>query len=588
MAKGKSGKSDAPDSYQAKKAMQKFRKKGQNGARCIMHRIGGNEMIRRFITMEGVLASGDRQLEATLYIKGEGPKGAFSTNDAKEEIRLFNKFLAAAGDEGPFKIAVSEAINGSRKKEYRKPKYSILPRDIEIQRVVRAPKPLPIKCKGNVTKAVIRQRALNEQVKAHFMVDVTFNAQKGGCTDGVIKHLIATLMSTIANGSRTMGERVRKLGVDHLLSCGAPTAFAPLISLFGKLRVNPPRLALRLLKKLDGVGLGQLSCTSKVWNYHIGWSHDNLWRSRVVETLLSATGNQLKTADNTMVLDPIVEGWLREQNFPWRAAYSSLYLYSEMCASRGPNQLEWTVDRNGDIKPQWTEHKWEIMQNAIKINQLLCPAFSPLVDFDAIALGLSQRFDVPTFKPIGEGDCSSDEEGTCAEEEEEIVESESSDDDYPLLNPASMYSIEATHQYLQDCLSASSSPKARTTLPRLPHSPQSPLKSPHRGVVESDNSTAIPMYPNHIPRCSTPMGFGSSADSRPSTKQMSRPGTKHMSRPTTMQQRRGVDSRASTPASFTLGTRGNTPAANLASLANRRGSMTLSRLGTPLSSLNER
>ena len=188
------------------------------------------------------------------------------------------------------------------------------------------------------------------------------------------------------------------------------------------------------------------------------------------------------------------------------------------------------------------------------------------------------------------------------------VESESSDDDYPLLNPASMYrylpaeaiqhlgrqlsvlvgSIEATHQYLQDCLSASSSPKARTTLPRLPHSPQSPLKSPHRGVVESDNSTAIPMYPNHIPRCSTPMGFGSSADSRPSTKQMSRPGTKHMSRPTTMQQRRGVDSRASTPASFTLGTRGNTPAANLASLANRRGSMTLSRLGTPLSSLNER
>ena len=137
---------------------------------------------------------------------------------------------------------MSEAINGSRKKEYRKPKYSILPRDIEIQRVVRAPKPLPIKCKGNVTKAVIRQRALNEQVKAHFMVDVTFNAQKGGCTDGVIKHLIATLMSTIANGSRTMGERVRKLGVDHLLSCGAPTAFAPLISLFGKLRVNPPVL----------------------------------------------------------------------------------------------------------------------------------------------------------------------------------------------------------------------------------------------------------------------------------------------------------------------------------------------------------
>jgi len=227
------------------------------------------------------------------------------------------------------------------------------------------------------------------------------------------------------------------------------------------------------------------------------------------------------------------------------------------------------------------------MQNAIKINQLLCPAFSPLVDYEAIALGLSQRFDVPVFKPIGEGDCSSDDEGTFVEEEEEeVVESESSDDDFD--NPASMFSFEATHQYLQDCLSASSSPKARTTLPQLPCSPQSPLKSPQRGVVESDNSTAIPMYPNHIPRCSTPMGFGSSADSRPSTKQQSRPGTKHMSRPTTMQQRRGVDSRASTPASFTLGTRGNTPAANLASLANRRGSMTLSRLGTPLSSLNEK
>ena len=57
--------------------------------------------------------------------------------------------------------------------------------------------------------------------------------------------------------------------------------------------------------------------------------------------------------------------WLREQNFPWRAAYSSLYLYSEMCASRGPNQLEWTVDRNGDIKPQWTEHKYAACAQSI-------------------------------------------------------------------------------------------------------------------------------------------------------------------------------------------------------------------------------
>ena len=107
-----------------------------------------------------------------------------------------------------------------------------------------------------MTKEIRKQRELNEQTKTHFLVKISICGQKGGCNDAVIKELIATINSVLTplvtpmkangfgqitgDGIKTLGERIRKLGVDHLLSVGAPTAFAPLVSIHGKFVVRPP------------------------------------------------------------------------------------------------------------------------------------------------------------------------------------------------------------------------------------------------------------------------------------------------------------------------------------------------------------
>lgn len=417
---------------------------------------------RQLRTLDGLLATGERKLYVAMKIRGETPRGAFGKHRAPDEIQMFNTHMHA-----PFKKALMMVLQACTP-AYRQ---RILARDITILRLEQY---VPLKT----------QKKRNPFTASTFVVNISINCEKGGCKDKVLEDLLKALTFAVDpdSGINGVSFKLRKLGVETLLSAGLPAECNPVVSIPGKIKLRQPVPAYLILKKLDPVSLARMETVSKPWKKHISFSADILWRRACQSKFVSPSGKLLRMQNATNEEDPITDGYKRGTNYPWREAYAALHMYMAMCQGRGKYKLLWALDREGQLKPQWNEIQWRIMQNAIKICQTLCPAFSPPRITPTVSADEAPRM------PVGEVEESEeeDEETESDEGTSEESEDDSSEDD----GLEFQGSIEATTAYF-------------TNLFNSPPLPELPVKPKNTTVSRPSTKQSVRWEPPGS-RCTTP------------------------------------------------------------------------------------
>jgi len=324
-------------------------------ADVIMRGIARGKLKRRFQTMEGLLAVQDRTLYVSFSVHGETVRGAFGRGLATQEIQMFNTYMR-----GSFIKALIMSLPHKNQRQ------RLVPRDISILSVA----PL---LRGNGAFA-----------PSSFIVSCSFNCQKGGCSPQVVEELLQGVVKCVTKDEdqeggwfRGMAYKLRKLGVETLMTAGKAADFNPVVTMLGKIRLSQPTPAFTVLASLDPISLSRMETVCKSWKVHLSWSSQTLWRRACQTVFVTLSGKPLRFNKAAYEEDGITEGYKRGITLPFRKAYACLYVYTHMCNGRGKYQLKWALNRDGILEPQWTTALWQVMVNAITITQDLCPSFCP-------------------------------------------------------------------------------------------------------------------------------------------------------------------------------------------------------------------